>query len=152
MRVITNNKSAYYNYHISEKYEAGIVLEGCEVKSIRNGGISLNESFIAIENGELFLKNAFIKPYDKTTAYLPNAKKNRKLLLHAKQIDKITKQKSVKGMTIVPVKVYLTDKGLVKVEIALAKGKKLYDKRETLKENSAKREIDRAMKSVSRGW
>ena len=152
MRVITNNKSAYHNFHISEKYEAGIVLEGCEVKSIRNGGVSINESFIVIENGELFLKNAFIKPYDKTSAFLPDAKRNRKLLLHKKEISKIFKQKSMKGMTVIPLKVYLTDKGLVKIEIAVAKGKKLYDKRETLKENSAKKEIDRVMKNAVRGW
>ena len=107
MRVIANNKSAFYNYHISEKYEAGIVLEGCEVKSVRNGGVSINESFIALENGELFLKNAYIKPYDKTTAYIPDAKRNRKLLLHKKEIDKISKQKNVKGVTIVPLKVYI---------------------------------------------
>ena len=152
MRVITNNKNAFYNYHISDKYEAGVVLEGCEVKSVRNGGISINESFITIDNGELFLKNAFIKPYDKTTAYTPDAKRNRKLLLHKTEINKIVKQKNVKGMTIIPLKVYITDKGLVKIEIALAKGKKLYDKRETLKINTANREIDRALKSASRGW
>lgn len=151
MRVITNNKSAYYNYHISEKYEAGIVLEGCEVKSVRNGGISINESFITIDNGELFLKNAFIKPYNKTTAFCPDAKRNRKLLLHKLEISKILKQKNVKGMTIIPLKVYLTDKGLVKIEIAMAKGKKLYDKRETIKTNTANREIDRVLKSASRG-
>lgn len=152
MRVITNNKNAFYNYHISDKYEAGVVLEGCEVKSVRNGGISINESFITIDSGELFLKNAFIKPYDKTTAYTPDAKRNRKLLLHKTEINKIVKQKNVKGMTIIPLKVYITDKGLVKIEIALAKGKKLYDKRETLKINTANREIDRALKSASRGW
>ena len=98
-----------------------------------------------------FLKNAFIKPYDKTTAYTPDAKRNRKLLLHKTEINKIVKQKNVKGMTIIPLKVYITDKGLVKIEIALAKGKKLYDKRETLKINTANREIDRALKSASRG-
>lgn len=151
MRVIANNKSAYYNYHISEKYEAGIVLEGCEVKSVRNGGVSINESFITIDNGELFLKNAFIKPYDKTTAYSPDSKRNRKLLLHQSEIAKIAKQKNIKGVTIVPLKVYINDKGLVKIEIALAKGKKLYDKRETLKTNVAKREIDKALKNASRG-
>ena len=152
MRVITNNKNAYHHYHISDKYEAGIVLEGCEVKSVRNGGVTINESFIVFENGELFLKNAFIKPYDKTSAFVPDAKRNRKLLLHKREIEKIFKQKNVKGMTIVPLKVYITEKGLVKIEIALAKGKKLYDKRETLKENSAKREIDRVMKNAARGW
>lgn len=151
MRVITNNKNAYHHYHISDKYEAGIVLEGCEVKSVRNGGVTINESFIVFENGELFLKNAFIKPYDKTSAFVPDAKRNRKLLLHKREIEKIFKQKNVKGMTIVPLKVYITEKGLVKIEIALAKGKKLYDKRETLKENSAKREIDRVMKNAARG-
>ena len=151
MRVITNNKSAYYNYHISEKYQAGIVLEGCEVKSVRDGGISINESFITIENQELFLKNAFIKPYDKTASFCPDAKRNRKLLLNKSEILKIAKQKNVKGVTIIPLKVYLNDRGLVKLEIALAKGKKLYDKRETLKANVAKREIDKALKNASRG-
>ncbi len=152
MKVIASNKRAYYDYNISDKTEAGIELEGCEVKSVRAGGISINESFITIDNNEMLLKNAYVKPYEKTTAYSPNSKRNRKLLLHKKEISKFAKAREVKGMTIVPVRVYINDKGLVKLEIALGKGKKLYDKRETLKQKSANREIDRALKDASRGW
>lgn len=151
MKLIANNKRAFYDYHISDKYEAGIELVGSEVKSIRNGGISINESFITIDNDEVFLKNAYIKPYDKSKSFCPDSKRNRKLLLHKLEIKKLNKAKDTKGMTIVPLKVYITNKGLVKIEIALAKGKKLFDKREALKTSSANREIDRALKNMPRG-
>lgn len=151
MKTIANNKRAYFDYIISEKTEVGIELAGCEVKSIRDGGISINESFITIDEGQMFLKNAYIKPYEMSTAFSPNARRNRKLLLHKIQISKFEKAKQQKGMTIVPIRVYINDKGLVKLEIALGKGKKLYDKRESLKQKSASREIDRALKGSSRG-
>jgi SsrA-binding protein len=127
-----------------DKYEAGIVLVGSEVKSIRNGGMSINESFVQIENGEVFLKNAYIKPYEKASSFAPDSRRNRKLLLGKNQIARLLKQKQ-SGMTIVPTKVYFKN-GYVKIEIALAKGKKLFDKRQTLADKQAKREIDRALK------
>lgn len=145
MKVIASNKRAYHDYFISDNCEAGIVLVGSEVKSVKNGGISINESFITIENDEVYLKNAYIKPYEKAGQFLPNERRNRKLLLNKSQIDKFKKAKQAKGMTIVPIKVYLKN-GLIKLEIALGKGKKNYDKRESLANKAAQREIDRAMK------
>lgn len=150
MKVIANNKRASFDYHISEKYEAGMCLVGSEVKSIRNGGISINESFIFFADDGLYLKNAYIKPYDKCKMFCPESKRDRKLLLHKKELAQISKAKQLKGLTVVPLKVYINDKGLVKIQIALAKGKKLYDKRNALKEHSANREIQRELKS-SRG-
>ena len=147
MKIIVSNKRAAYDYFLLQKFEAGIMLAGSEVKSIRNGGISINESFVLIENGEIFLKNAYIKPYDKAKSYIPDSKRTRKLLLNRREIDKIAKERQT-GLTIVPTKVYLSN-GLVKVEIALAKGKKNYDKRHTIAEKSAKREIERQVKGQS---
>jgi SsrA-binding protein len=142
--VVASNKRASFDYFLLDKYEAGIVLVGSEVKSIRNGGMSINESFVQIENGEVFLKNAYIKPYEKASSFAPDSRRNRKLLLGKNQIARLVKQKQ-SGMTIVPTKVYFKN-GYVKIEIALAKGKKLFDKRQTLADKQAKREIDRALK------
>lgn len=144
MNIVASNKRANFDYFLYDKYEAGIVLVGSEVKSVRDGGISINESFVHIENGEIFLKNAYIKPYDKASSFLPDSKRNRKLLLAKSQINKLTKQKQT-GLTIVPTKVYFKH-GFVKVEIALAKGKKMFDKRQTLADKQTKREIERAVK------
>lgn len=145
--VIANNKKAYFEYFIESTFEAGIVLVGAEVKSIRAGGISLADSFVAIKNGEVILKNAYIKPFEKATAYAPNERKDRKLLLNKQEIQKLTRAKLEKSYTIVPLKVYFKN-NRVKVEIALAKGKKLYDKKQSLKEKSAKREIEHATKNL----
>ena len=145
IKIVCNNKKAYHNYFISDTYETGIELLGSEVKSIRAGGVSINDSFISIKDGEVILKNAFIKSYDKTTSYAPNQMRNRKLLLHKYEIDKLHKQVVVKGFSLVPLKVYLKN-GLVKLEIGLAKGKKLYDKREGLKEKTESRKLDRELK------
>lgn len=144
MSVVASNKRASFDYFLLDKYEAGIVLVGSEVKSIRNGGMSINESFVQIENGEVFLKNAYIKPYEKASSFAPDSRRNRKLLLGKNQIARLLKQKQ-SGMTIVPTKVYFKN-GYVKIEIALAKGKKLFDKRQTLADKQAKQEIDRALK------
>lgn len=144
MKLIANNKKAYYEYEILEKFEAGIVLEGSEVKSIREGHISLLGSFIFISSGgEVFLKNCFIKTYDMTSAYAPDERRSRKLLLNRREISKILESVQKKGLTCVPLKVYLTPKNLVKIEIGIARGKKLYDKRQTIKERELKRELAR---------
>lgn len=150
MKVIATNKKANFEYFISQKYEAGIVLVGSEVKSIRDGGISIAESFVTIDNGEIFLKNAYIKPYEKANNFCPDTKRNRKLLLHKREIEKLQKEKSLKSMTLIPLRVYL-DKGYVKVEIALAKGKKLYDKRQVKANEVARREVERSIKENLRG-
>lgn len=146
VKLICNNKKAYHNYFISQTYEAGIVLLGSEVKSVRAGGISILDSFVSLKNGEVWLKNAFIKPYEKATSFTPDKLRNRKLLLNKEEINKISKFVVVKGNAIVPLKVYIKD-GLVKVEIGIGKGKKLYDKRETLKSKDVSRMIERELKN-----
>ncbi len=143
MKVISNNKRAYYDYFVSDLVEAGIVLEGSEVKSVRAGGASLSESFVIVKNGEIFLKNAYIKPYEQTTYFKPDERRTRKLLLNKSEIEKFARAVKEKGFTLVATKIYFNKSGKVKVEIGLAKGKKLYDKRQTLKEKSVKRDIER---------
>ena len=150
MKVITNNKKAYFDYFISDTIEAGIVLEGSEVKSIRGGGVSLNESYVKIINNEVFLINAYIKPFEKASSFAPDSKRTRKLLLSRAQIVKLSQKVSERGLTIVPLRVYLKG-SLVKVEIGVGKGKKLFDKRETLKEKTAKREIETISKNFRLG-
>lgn len=143
MKVISNNKRAYYDYFVSDLVEAGIVLEGSEVKSVRAGGASLSESFVIVKNGEIFLKNAYIKPYEQTISFKPDERRTRKLLLNKSEIEKFARAVKEKGFTLVATKIYFNKSGKVKVEIGLAKGKKLYDKRQTLKEKSVKRDIER---------
>ena len=145
MRIICNNKKAFHNYFIQSTYEAGIVLLGSEVKSVRAGGVSINDAYVSVKNDEVFLKNAYIKPYEKTTSYAPKELRNRKLLLHKQEIQKLSRQITEKGFTLVPTKVYLSD-GLVKVEVGVAKGKKLYDKREVLKQKTIYRTIQKELK------
>ena len=113
---------------------------GSEVKSVKNGHISISEAFVSLNNGEVFLKNAYIKPYEQTNNFSPDEKRIRKLLLNRQEIDKIQKKVAVKGYTLVPTKVYLKD-NLVKVEIAVCKGKKLYDKRESIKQRDLSRQL-----------
>lgn len=144
MKVISNNKKAFFNYFVSDLVEAGIVLEGCEVKSVRAGGASLTDSFVVVKNGEMFLKNAYIKPYEKTTSFKLDERRTRKLLLNKSEIQKFERMVKEKGFSIVATKIYFNQTGKVKVEIGLAKGKKLYDKRQTLKEKSIKRDVERA--------
>ncbi len=143
MKVISNNKKVFFDYFVSDLVEAGIVLEGCEVKSIRNGGASLIDSFVVIKNGEAVLKNAYIATYDKTTSFKPDERRDRKLLLNKSEILKLQRMAKEKGFTLVATKLYINDRGKVKVEIGLAKGKKLYDKRATLKEKQIKRDMQR---------
>lgn len=143
MKVISNNKKAFFDYFVSDLVEAGIVLEGCEVKSVREGGASLKESFVQIKNGEMFLKNAYIKPYEKTSSFKPDERRTRKLLLNKSEIQKFERMVKEKGFTIIATKIYFSKSGKVKVEVGLAKGKKLYDKRQSIKENTIKRDLQR---------
>lgn len=145
--IIANNKKAFHEYFIEETFEAGIVLVGSEVKSVKGGGISLNDSFISIKSNEVYLKNAYIKPFEKTSAFLPQTHRDRKLLLNKREILKLIRGVKEKSYTIVPLKVYLKN-NLVKVEIALAKGKKLYDKKESLKEKALAKEAKQAVKNI----
>jgi len=147
MKIIANNKKAYHDYHILEKIEAGIVLTGDEVKSLRAGNVSLIGAFAAIRNGELTLVNCRIAPYEK--AYLKSeeeATRTRVLLLHKRQILRLLGEISQKGITVVPLSFYLTSKNLVKVELGVAKHKNAPSKKKELKERDIKRETSRAMK------
>ena len=148
MKVITNNKKAYFDYFISDNLEAGIALEGSEVKSIRAGGISLNESYVKFINNELYLINCYIKPFEKASSYIPDSKRSRKLLLNKHEILKLKQKILEKGLTIVPLKVYLKG-NLVKVEIGVGRVKKLFDKRATLKEKAVKKEIEATSKNFN---
>ncbi|MCB0329911.1 MAG: SsrA-binding protein SmpB [Bdellovibrionales bacterium] len=144
-KVVADNRKARFNYHLEEFFEAGIVLTGGEIKSIRDGGVSLGESYIVPHKGELFLINAHIKPYKFDTQTKEEPTRRRKLLMHKREIEKLTGRVEAKGYTIVPVKLYLK-RGRAKLEIALAKGKDIGDKRETTKAREAKREAERALK------
>lgn len=143
MEIIANNKKAFHDFFISDCVEAGIALQGAEVKSIRKGGVSILDSFVVVKNGEMFLKNAYIKPYEKANVFKVNERRTRKLLLHKNEILKFERQVKEKGFSIMPTKLYISKDGKVKVEIGLAKGKKLYDKRQTLKDKAVKRDIER---------
>ena len=145
-RLISNNKKAYFDYFIEDKYEAGLVLDGTEVKSIRMGKCSIKEAYIQIQNGEVFINNMNITPYEKGNIFNKDPLRPKKLLLHQSEINKLAGQIAQKGYTIVPLQVYLS-KGRVKMEIGLGRGKKLYDKRADAAQRDAKRSIDRAMKS-----
>ncbi|MEO0086799.1 MAG: SsrA-binding protein SmpB [candidate division WOR-3 bacterium] len=140
MKIVAQNRKAIHNYFIEEKYEAGIELKGSEVKSIREGKISIEEGYCTIENGEMFLKDVHIAPYEKGSVFNPDPKRKRKLLLHKNEIKRLVGKIERKGYTLIPLKVYFNDKGRCKIEIALAKGKKVVDKRKELRERALKRE------------
>ncbi len=140
MKIVAQNRKAIHNYFIEEKYEAGIELKGSEVKSIREGKISIEEGYCTIEKGEVFLKDVHIAPYEKGSVFNPDPKRKRKLLLHKNEIKRLIGKVERRGYTLIPLKVYFNDKGKCKVEIALAKGKKSIDKRKELREKALKRE------------
>ena len=144
-KLIANNKKAYHDYFILEKYEAGIVLHGTEVKSLRMGKCSIKEAFIRVENGEMFIYSMHISPYEKGNIFNKDPLRVKKLLLHRKEIDKIFGKMKEQGITVVPLQVYFSG-SLVKVEIGLAKGKKLYDKRADIAKKDQKREAQRDFK------
>ena len=144
-KLIANNKKAYHDYFILEKYEAGIVLHGTEVKSLRMGKCSIKEAFIRVVDGEMFIYGMHISPYEKGNIFNKDPLRVRKLLLHKKEIDKIFGRMKEQGITVVPVQVYFSG-SLVKVEIGLAKGKKLYDKRQDIAKKDQQREAQRDFK------
>ncbi|MCA6451020.1 MAG: SsrA-binding protein [Chitinophagaceae bacterium] len=141
-----NNRQAYFNYSIEDKYVAGIVLLGTEVKSIREGKLSFNDAFCLFDDGELWVRGLFIASYTHGTANNHIEVHDRKLLLNKKELKKIQARIKEKGYTVVPLKVFFTDKNLVKVEIGLGRGKKLHDKRETIKNRDVEKEIKRYLK------
>lgn len=150
MKLVANNKKAYHDYFIEEKYEAGVVLHGTEVKSMRMGKCSIKEAFIRIENGEMFAYGMHVLPYEKGNIFNKDPLRVKKLLLHKQEINKLTGQIAEKGYTLIPLQVYFKD-GLAKVEIGLAKGKKLYDKRQDIAKKDQKREVEKEMKMRLRG-
>jgi len=139
------NRKARHDYHVEETYEAGIALQGTEVKSIRAGKVNLRDSFARVDKGELFLYNMHISPYEQGNIANHDPIRTRKLLMHKMEIKRFIGLMKEKGYTLVPLKLYLKN-GKIKVELGLAKGKKLYDKRKTLQEKTAKREIERAFR------
>ncbi|HHV45253.1 MAG TPA: SsrA-binding protein SmpB [Firmicutes bacterium] len=145
IKVITENRKARHDYHIEETYEAGIVLSGTEVKSLRLGRANLTDSYAGVENGEVFLYNCHISPYDHGNRFNHEPKRKRKLLLHRREINRLVGLTQQKGYTLVPLRMYFT-RGLAKVELALARGKRSYDKREDLAKRDTQRQIARALK------
>jgi SsrA-binding protein len=144
-KVITTNRKAFHDYLIFEKYTAGIVLTGTEIKSIRKGAVNLKDSFAKIDNGEIFLYSCHISPYENGNRYNHEPERVRKLLLTKREILKMLGKIKKESYTIVPLELYLTN-GFAKLEIALVKGKKIYDKRDDLKKKAQSRDIDRALK------
>lgn len=141
-----NNRQAYYNYHIEDKYDAGIVLLGTEVKSVRDGKVSFNDAFCLFEKNELWVRGLYIAEYALGTANNHIAVHDRKLLLTKRELKKLQMKMKEKGFTIIPLRVYFNDKNLVKVQVGLGRGKKLHDKRETIKERDTQKEIKRYLK------
>ena len=144
-KLIAQNKKAYHDYFIEETYEAGIVLAGTEVKSVRQGSCSIKESFVKFKDGEAFIWNMHINPYEHGNIYNKDPLRTRKLLLHKREITKLIGAIATKGMTVVPLKVYIKG-GLVKLEIGLARGKKLHDKREDIAKKDMRRQHEREFK------
>ena len=144
-KLVANNKKAYHDYFVEETWEAGLVLAGTEVKSLRLGKCSIKEAFIQEDNGEMYVYGMHISPYEKGNLFNKDPLRTRKLLLHKREITKLLGQVSQKGYTIMPLQVYFKD-SLVKVQIGLARGKKLYDKREDIAKKDQRREAEREMK------
>ncbi|MBE0481127.1 MAG: SsrA-binding protein SmpB [Dehalococcoidia bacterium] len=150
LKTITVNRKAYHDYHIEDTVEAGLALTGTEIKSIRAGNVNLRDAFARAENGEMWLLGAHIAPYPGGNRFNHEPKRPRKILLHRKQIDELSGTMMRKGLTLVPLKLYLK-KGYAKVELGLARGKKAYDKREAIAERDARRQIERAVSSRVQG-
>ena len=150
-RVVAQNKKAYHDYFVDEKYEAGIALFGTEVKSIRCGAVNLKDSYCSLKDGELFVTGMHISPYEKGNIFNRAPLRERKLLMHKREIMKLGGLVTQKGYTLIPLSLYFSGKN-VKVELGLCRGKKLYDKRDALAAKQADRETDRRMKDSSRGY
>jgi SsrA-binding protein len=149
-RLIAQNRKARYDYHIHDTYEAGLVLSGTEVKSLREGRANLTDAFATVDSGEVWLRGAHIPEYSHGTWTNHNARRTRKLLLNRREISKIDRELATSGMTLVPLSLYFSD-GYAKVEIALATGKRAYDKRQTIAARESRREAERALASRKRG-
>jgi SsrA-binding protein len=146
-KVVATNRKAYHDYFIEEKFEAGIVLRGTEVKSLREGRVNLQDSYASVQANEIFLHHCHISPYSHGNLMNHDPIRTRKLLLHRKEINKLMGKTQQKGLTLVPLRIYFSKRGHAKVELGLAKGKKLYDRRESIKAREAGREVERAIKA-----
>lgn len=146
-KIISVNRKARHEYHILDTFEAGIVLTGTEVKSLRAGQASMADSYAHIEKGELFLFNLHISPFEKGNRFNHDPKRTRKLLMHKQEIMRLLGYAREKGLTLIPLRLYFNEWGWVKVELAVARGKKTYDKREDIAKRDAKREVERALKA-----
>jgi len=145
VKVVATNRKAFHEYFISDTFEAGVALVGSEIKSIRAGRVSLQDGYVSFEKGEAWLVNVHIAQYDPASRQNHDPKRRRKLLLHRREIDRLAGKVQEKGFTIIPTRLYLKD-GRAKVEIGLAKGKRLYDKREAIAKRDSQRQVDRALK------
>lgn len=146
MKVIANNKKARHEYFVDEVYEAGLVLTGTEIKSIRNGKVSIKEAYAKIINGEALILGMNISSYEQGNRFNVDPLRPRKLLLHRREINKLIGKLKVGGVTLIPLRIYLNDRGKAKIEIAVARGKKLYDKRDSIARRDTERKMQRAMK------
>lgn len=146
-KVVARNRKARHEYEIVEEYEAGLVLKGAEVKSVREGNVSFTDSFARVEGGEVWLYELHIAPYEAANTDRPDPKRPRKLLLHRREIERLASATAERGLTLVPLDVHFT-RGYAKVTLALARGKKLHDKREDLKRRVMRREVERAIRDV----
>ena len=145
-RPVVTNRKAYHDYFIEEKFEAGIMLQGTEVKSLREGRVNLSDSYASVKGNEVFLHHCHISPYSHGNISNHEPLRTRKLLLHRKEINKLLAKTKQQGLTLIPLRIYFSKRGLAKVEIGLAKGKKQHDRRESDREREAGREVERAMK------
>jgi SsrA-binding protein len=145
-KVVATNRKAYHDYFIEEKFEAGIVLKGTEVKSLRDRRVNLQDSYADVKEGEVFLHHCHISPYSHGNMMNHDPIRTRKLLLHRKEINKLLGKTQQKGLTLIPLRIYFSERGQVKVELGLAKGKKQHDRRESIKAREAGREVERAIK------
>ncbi len=143
MKTVAQNKKAFHDYEILDRFEAGLALVGSEVKSIRAGRVSLKDSYVEIQAGEAFLVRCHVSPYEQAGPFGHEPERRRKLLLHGREIHRLDQKVRERGFSIVPLQVYFNDKGRIKVEIALARGKRAYEKKQKLKERDIRREVDR---------
>ena len=145
------NRKARHNYTITDTFEAGIVLTGTEIKSVRAGKVTLSDAYARVERGEAWLLNANIAAFEQGNRYNHEPRRDRKLLLHREEIDSLLGKAAQKGLTVVPLRLYISDKGRAKVELGLAKGKQLHDRRRDIAERQSKREVERELADVARG-
>ena len=149
-KVITTHREAWHHYEILESYEVGIVLVGCEVKSLRDSQASLSGSFAHFEGAALYLMNAYIAPYERGNRENPESKRSRKLLMHKSQLEKLKARVQERGLALIPLKLYFNKEGIAKLELSLAKSKKYHDQRTDIKKKQVQRDIDRAIKNRNR--